>query len=59
MPVPHHSVFTGRIPFLSPNPQRQSTERNSQHEKSGINDVHGDCPSHSSLIAAKQCSAST
>jgi len=26
MPVPHHSVFTSRMPFLSPNQQRQSTE---------------------------------
>jgi len=26
MPTPHHSVFTGRIPFLPPNQQRQSTE---------------------------------
>ena len=25
-PPPHHSVFTGRMPFLSPNQQRQSTE---------------------------------
>jgi len=25
MPVPHHSVFTGRMPFLPPNQQRQST----------------------------------
>jgi len=25
-PVPHHSVFTGRMPFLPPNQQRQSTE---------------------------------
>jgi len=25
-PVPYHSVFTGRMPFLSPNQQRQSTE---------------------------------
>jgi len=25
MPVPHHSVFTGRMPFLSPNQQHQST----------------------------------
>jgi len=24
--VPHHSVFTGRMPFLPPNQQRQSTE---------------------------------
>ena len=27
-PVPHHSVFTGRMPFLPPNQQRQSTEGN-------------------------------
>ena len=26
MPTPHHSVYTGRMPFLSPNQQRQSTE---------------------------------
>jgi len=26
MPVPHHSVFTGRMPFLLPNQQRQSVE---------------------------------
>jgi len=26
MPVPHHSVFTGRMPFLPPNQQRQSTQ---------------------------------
>ena len=26
MPVPHHSVFTGLMPFLPPNQQRQSTE---------------------------------
>ena len=25
-PAPHHSVFTGRMPFLSPNQQWQSTE---------------------------------
>ena len=25
-PVPHHSVFTGRMPFLLPNQQHQSTE---------------------------------
>jgi len=25
-PVPQHSVFTGRMPFLMPNQQRQSTE---------------------------------
>ena len=26
MPVPHHSVFTGRMAFLPPNQQRQSTD---------------------------------
>jgi len=26
MPVPHHSVFTGQMPFLLPNQQRQNTE---------------------------------
>ena len=26
MPASHHSVFAGRMPFLSPNQQRQSTE---------------------------------
>jgi len=25
-PAPHNSVFTGRVPFLPPNQQRQSTE---------------------------------
>ena len=25
-PAPHHSVFTGRMPFLLPNQRRQSTE---------------------------------
>jgi len=29
-PVPHHSVFTGQMPFLPPNQQRQSTEGNRQ-----------------------------
>jgi len=27
-PAPHCSVFTGRMPFLPPNQQRQSTEGN-------------------------------
>jgi len=27
-PAPHHSVFTGPMPFLSPNQQHQSTEGN-------------------------------
>jgi len=31
-PPPHHSVFfTGRMPFLSPNQQRQSTEGTRVH----------------------------
>ena len=30
-PAPHHSVFTCRMPFLSPNQQRQSTECYSNH----------------------------
>ena len=34
-PTPHHSVFTGRMPFLPPNQQRQSTE--------GINSVKALC----------------
>jgi len=25
-PAPHHSVFKGRVPFMPPNQQRQSTE---------------------------------
>jgi len=27
MPAPHHSVFTGRMPFLPPNQQCQSTDK--------------------------------
>ena len=30
MPAPHHSVFTGRMFFLPPNQQRQSTEGKGQ-----------------------------
>ena len=30
-PTPHHSVFTGRMPFLPPNQQRQSTEGTKQY----------------------------
>jgi len=34
MPVPHHSsFFTGRMPFLPPNHQRQSTEGTSTEGK--------------------------
>jgi len=35
-PAPHHSVFTGWTPFLTPNQQRQSTE--------GSNDIHQQHP---------------
>jgi len=28
MPAPHHSFFTGQMPFLPPNQQRQSTKSN-------------------------------
>jgi len=31
MPTPHHSVFTGWMPFLPPNQQRQSTEGKHQN----------------------------
>ena len=31
MPAPHHSVFTGRMPFLLRNQQRQITEGNNTH----------------------------
>jgi len=32
MPAPHHSsFFTGRMPFLPPNQQRQSTEGKMQN----------------------------
>ena len=34
MPAPHHSVFTGRMPFLPPNQQRQSTEGSEGSNKS-------------------------
>ena len=32
-PAPHRSVFTGRVPFLPPNQQRQSTEGLRRTEK--------------------------
>jgi len=31
-PAPHHSVFTGRMLFLPPNQQRQSTEGQIHHD---------------------------
>jgi len=33
-PVPHHSFFTGRMPFLPPNQQHQSTEGNTSRTES-------------------------
>ena len=44
IPVPYHSVFTGRMPFLLPNQQRQSTRAYSK-EFSGctISKVHVWC----------------
>ena len=33
MPAPHHSFFTGRMPFLPPNQQRQSTEGSERTSK--------------------------
>jgi len=33
MPAPHHSVFTGQMPFLPPNQQCQSTEGKSTEGK--------------------------
>jgi len=34
-PAPHHSFFTGRMPFLPPNQQRQSTEGTHTHPFNG------------------------
>jgi len=36
MPAPHRSVFTGRMPFLPPNQQRQSPEGKSTEGKCNI-----------------------
>jgi len=35
-PAPHHSVFTGWMPFLPPNQQRQNTEGKSGHNTEKI-----------------------
>jgi len=32
-PTPHQQFFTGRMPFLSPNQQRQSTERGTERQQ--------------------------
>ena len=38
-PAPHHSVFTGWMPFLPPNQQRQSTDN---HNNNNRDNVYGD-----------------
>ena len=37
MPAPHHSVFTGRMPFLAPNQQHQSIEGKKRVKKRDVN----------------------
>jgi len=37
MPAHHHPVFTGRMPFLPPNQQRQSTEGTTQQYNNNNN----------------------
>ena len=37
MPAPHHSVFTGRMPFLPPNQQHQSIEGKKRIKKRDVN----------------------
>jgi len=39
MPAPHHSVFTGRMPFLPPNQHRQGTEGSDLITCSLINNI--------------------
>jgi len=41
--APHRSVFTGRMTFLPPNQQRQSSECNSLHKKSRENQLRTSC----------------
>jgi len=38
-PASHHSVFTGRMPFLPPNQQRQSTEGKKSLQRSMVNSL--------------------
>jgi len=40
MPAPHHLVFTGRMPFLPPNQQRQSTEGNNVNDTCTASEMH-------------------
>ena len=37
-PAPHHSVFTGRMPFLPPNQQLQSTEGSNNNNNNNVKD---------------------
>jgi len=50
MPVPHHSVFKGQMPFLPPNQQSQSTEGsiNNRHHSQYLCTTHhnGKCKKH-------------
>jgi len=47
MPAPHHSVFTGQMPFLPPNQQHQSTEcsttRNYSHQNCRVHNEFTHC----------------
>jgi len=40
MPATHHSVFTGRMPFLLPNQLRQSTVNYIVSQKKEANTLH-------------------
>ena len=65
MQAPHHSAFTGRMPFLPPNQQRQSTEGMPKapdlHRnwwRKGWRNLYTDSPmsvlSHTSLVILRQ-----
>ena len=42
-PAPHYSVFTGRMPFLPPNQQRQSTEGTQSPPHYSVTNSHSLC----------------
>ena len=49
--APHHSVFTGQMPFLPPNQQRQSTEGNeTNHRPVTLTFNLWSCPIHKQKI---------
>jgi len=56
MPVPHHSVFTGRMPFLPPNQECQSTEGIADHPQLNSGTIN---PSHQLLRVKKLPNVST